>query len=162
MLAHNKANKIVITFSKYFVSLAGIGFIPFAPGTFGSIIAILIWYLVISLSSIIYFYILFFLILLTSFKLVEIYLENVKKNDPSEVILDEFIGQSLPLLFIFQFNIFEILLAFATFRFFDIYKIYPVNKAEKIKGSFGVIMDDIVAGVYSIIIIFIFKLLNLL
>ena len=49
-----------------------------------------------------------------------------------------------------------------TFRFFDIYKIYPINKMEDLKGSYGVILDDIVAGIYSLIILMLYKILMLL
>ena len=48
------------------------------------------------------------------------------------------------------------------FRFFDIYKIYPINKMEDLKGSYGVILDDIVAGIYSLIILMLYKILMLL
>ena len=71
-------------------------------------------------------------------------------------------GQSIPLLFIVNFNIYEVLIAFVTFRFFDIYKIYPINKIEDLKGSYGVILDDIVAGIYSLIILMLYKILTLL
>ncbi len=145
--------------AKYFVSLFGIGFIPIAPGTLGSIFAIIVWYLSITLINIYFFYILLAFVCLGSFKLVKIYLNKEKKEDPSEVIVDEFIGQSLPLIFLIQFNIFEVLLAFCAFRFFDIFKIFPVNLAERIDGATGVILDDIIAGIYSIIIIMIYKLI---
>lgn len=145
--------------SKYFVSLLGIGFIPFAPGTLGSIFAILLWYLSISILNIYYFYFIYALVFLISFKFIEIYLNIEKKEDPSEIIIDEFIGQSVPLLFLIQYNIYEVLLAFCTFRFFDIFKVYPINKAENLKGATGVIMDDIIAGIYSLIIIMIYKII---
>ena len=145
--------------AKYFVSLFGIGFIPIAPGTLGSIFAIIVWYLSITLINIYFFYILLAFVCLGSFKLVKIYLNKEKKEDPSEVIVDEFIGQSLPLIFLIQFNVFEVLLAFCAFRFFDIFKIFPVNLAERIDGATGVILDDIIAGIYSIIIIMIYKLI---
>ena len=111
-------------FAKYFATLFGIGFISLAPGTFGSLFAILIWYVFIDLFSIFYFIVLFLFVLSVSFYFTDIYLDNYKKKDPSEVIVDEFIGQSIPLLFIVNFNIYEVLIAFVTFRFFDIYKIY--------------------------------------
>ena len=149
-------------FTKYFATLFGIGFIPLAPGTFGSLFAILIWYVFIDLFSIFYFIALFLFILSVSFYLTDIYLDNYKKKDPSEVIVDEFLGQSIPLLFIVNFNIYEVLIAFVTFRFFDIYKIYPINKIEDLKGSYGVILDDIVAGIYSLIILMLYKILILL
>jgi len=149
-------------FTKYFATLFGIGFIPPAPGTFGSLFAILIWYVFIDLFSIFYFIALFLFVLSVSFYLTDIYLDNYKKKDPSEVIVDEFLGQSIPLLFIVNFNIYEVLIAFVTFRFFDIYKIYPINKIEDLKGSYGVILDDIVAGIYSLIILMLYKILTLL
>jgi len=149
-------------FTKYFATLFGIGFIPLAPGTFGSLFAILIWYVFIDLFSIFYFIALFMAVLSVSFYLTDIYLDNYKKKDPSEVIVDEFLGQSIPLLFIVNFNIYEVLIAFVTFRFFDIYKIYPINKIEDLKGSYGVILDDIVAGIYSLIILMLYKILILL
>ena len=89
---------------------------------------------------------------------LEIYLNNECKDDPSEVIIDEFIGQSIPLLFLINFNLYEVLLAFCAFRFFDITKIYPINKAEKLSGAKGVILDDIIAGIYSLIIIMFYKI----
>ena len=149
-------------FTKYFATLFGIGFIPLAPGTFGSLLAILIWYVFIDLFSIFYFIVLFLFVLSVSFYFTDIYLDNYKKKDPSEVIVDEFLGQSIPLLFIVNFNIYEVLIAFVTFRFFDIYKIYPINKIEDLKGSYGVILDDIVAGIYSLIILMLYKILILL
>ena len=142
--------------SKYFVSLFGIGFVPFAPGTLGSILAILCWYFSIKYLNI-YFYFILFVVFFTSFKAIHTYLIT-QKEDPSEVIVDEFIGQSLPLLFLPMFDIYEIILAFISFRIFDIFKIYPVNKAENMKGATGIIMDDIIAGIYSLIIIMIYKI----
>ena len=145
-------------FSKYFSTLFGIGYIPIAPGTFGSIFAIIIWYIFINFISFFYFIILFIIIFSVSFFITGIYLDKYKKKDPSEIIIDEFLGQSIPLLFILNFNAFEVLVAFVSFRFFDIYKIYPINKAEEIDGSYGVIFDDIVAGIYSLIILMFYKI----
>ena len=145
-------------FSKYFTTLFGIGLISFAPGTFGSLIAIFIWYAFVNVFSIFYFIVLFLFILSVSFYFTDIYLENYKKKDPSEVVIDEFLGQSIPLLFLVNFNMYEVLIAFVTFRFFDIYKIYPINKMEDIRGSYGVILDDIVAGIYSLIVIMLYKI----
>ena len=149
-------------FAKYFATLFGIGFISIAPGTFGSLFAIFIWYIFIDLFSIFYFILLFLCILSFSFYFTDIYLSNYKIKDPSEVIVDEFLGQSIPLFFIVNFNIYEVLIAFVTFRFFDIYKIYPINKIEDLKGSYGVILDDIIAGIYSLIILMLYKILILL
>ena len=145
-------------FSKYFTTLFGIGLISFAHGKFGSLIAIFILYAFFNVFSIFYFIVLFLFILSVSFYFTDIYLENYRKKDPSEVVIDEFLGQSIPLLFMVNFNMYEVLIAFVTFRFFDIYKIYPINKMEDIRGSYGVILDDIVAGIYSLIVIMVYKI----
>jgi len=144
---------------KVFVSVVGIGYIRIAPGTFGSLFAILVWYISIVYLNIYFFYMIIIIVFICSFKAINIYLRNVNKDDPSEVVVDEFIGQSLPLIFLLQFNVYEVLLAFSSFRLFDIFKIYPVNKVENIKGANGVIMDDVVAGIYSLIIIMIYKII---
>ena len=143
---------------KYFVTLFGIGFISTAPGTLGSIFTIFVWYLSITLLNIYFFYLVFILVFIIAFKSVEIYLNNESKDDPSEVVIDEFIGQSIPLLFLIDYNLYEVLLALCAFRFFDITKIYPINRAEKISGARGVIFDDIIAGIYSLIIIMFYKI----
>ena len=157
-------------FSKYFATLFGIGFISLAPGTFGSLFAILIWYVFIDLFSIFYFIVLFLYVLSVSFYFTDIYLDNYKKKDPSEVIVDEFIGQSIP-IYLYEIShetekspdeaIIFYGICFILFRFFDIKKPFPVSFFDKnYKNSFGVIMDDICAGFYvvlSLICFMIFK-----
>ena len=159
MLDNNKDYEFMIFLIKAFVSVLGIGYIRIAPGTFGSLFAILVWYISINYLNIFFFYIIIIIVFICSFKAINIYLRNENKDDPSEVVVDEFIGQSLPLIFLLQFNVYEVLLAFSSFRLFDIFKIYPVNKVENIKGANGVIMDDVVAGIYSLIIIMIYKII---
>ena len=161
MLDNDKINTNMKSFSKYFVSIFGIGFIPYASGTLGSLFTIIIWYILLN-YNIYAFYILFIIIFIISFKITDVYLNKNSELDPPEVVIDEFIGQSIPLLFIFEFDIYEILLAFSAFRFFDIYKIYPINKAEKMSGSYGIIMDDVIAGIYTLIVIMLYKILFIL
>ena len=156
---NNKNYEFMIFLIKAFVSVFGIGYIRIAPGTFGSLFAILVWYISINYLNIYFFYMVVLIVFICSFKAINIYLRNEDKDDPSEVVVDEFIGQSLPLIFLLQFNVYEVLLAFSSFRLFDIFKIYPVNKVESIKGANGVIMDDVVAGIYSLIIIMIYKII---
>ena len=149
----------MILLIKAFVTVFGIGYIRIAPGTFGSLFAILVWYTSIKFLNIYLFYVILIIAFIFSFKAINIYLRNENKDDPSEVVVDEFIGQSVPLIFLLQFNVYEVLLAFSSFRLFDIFKIYPVNKIENIKGANGVIMDDVVAGIYSLIIVMIYKII---
>ncbi len=148
----------MITFSKYFVSLLGIGFFPIAPGTISSIFTIIIWYIFVDFFNVLYFYIFFLIILFLSFRITSLYLKQCKEKDPPEVVIDEFLGQSIPLLFIIEYNLLELLIAFLSFRFFDIFKVFPINKAEKIDGSIGVLLDDIIAGVYALIVIILFRI----
>ena len=84
--------------------------------------------------------------------------------DAKEIVIDEFIGQSIPILTIYNFvpknNIGDFILytfiSFILFRIFDILKPYPINKIDKdIKNGFGVILDDIVAGIYSSLVFFV-------
>tara|TARA_B110001450_G_scaffold105026_1_gene99445 strand:- start:1746 stop:2081 length:336 start_codon:yes stop_codon:yes gene_type:complete len=100
----------------------------------------------------------FFIYLIFTYIFTNLYLKNSDKDDPSEVISDEVLGQLIPLFIIGSANEhYLILVAFISFRVFDIYKIYPANKAEELTGAHGVIMDDIVAGIYALFVVFIFK-----
>ena len=85
-------------------------------------------------------------------------LDSFSNEDPKEIVIDEFIGQLLPLI-ICNGNLLLILLSFLTFRFFDISKLFPGNIFDKkIKGAMGIIGDDVVAGIYSFITIYLTKL----
>jgi phosphatidylglycerophosphatase A len=88
-----------------------------------------------------------------------------KEIDAKEIVIDEFIGQSVPILTIYNiieknnFNHFILytFLSFILFRIFDIWKPYPINKIDnEMKNGFGVILDDLVAGVFSAIILLTF------
>ena len=76
------------------------------------------------------------------------YLISNESKDPKEVIIDEFIGQFIALIFIPN-SVLGLLLSFLLFRFFDITKLYPVGKVEKIPGAIGVLADDVVAGLMT-------------
>ena len=88
------------------------------------------------------------------------YIRDIEDKDPKEIVIDEAIGQSMPLMFLnVNSDLYIIMVAFVTFRFFDIFKVYPINLSENLPGAIGIIADDIVAGIYSIIVLMIFKLL---
>ena len=132
---------------------------PIASGTLGSGLAIIIWYHLSYLgnTALAFFFIIY---LIFSYIFTHLYLKNSKDDDPSEVISDEVIGQLIPLFIIDSVSDhYLILIAFISFRIFDIYKLYPANKAEELHGAHGVIMDDVVAGIYALIVVFIFKYL---
>jgi phosphatidylglycerophosphatase A len=83
---------------------------------------------------------------------VDEYLKSSENLDPQEVVVDEVLGQWIAIAFI-PFNFKSFLIAFILFRFFDISKIFPINKIEKINGYLGVIGDDLFAGIITAIII---------
>ena len=146
--------------SKTITTLFGAGYIKYAPGTIGSILTVLIWLLIYTAFGQIYFLGLFVILTLSSYYFIQEYLRVFNKKDPQEIIIDEFIGISIPLLFVSSSqSYFEILLVFVSFRIFDIFKIYPVNKAEMLDGPIGIILDDVIAGIYTLIILLIFQII---
>ena len=146
--------------SRTITTLFGAGYIKYAPGTIGSILTVLIWLLIYTAFGQIYFLGLFVILTLSSYYLIKEYLSVFNKKDPQEIIIDEFIGISIPLLFVSSSqSYFEILLVFVSFRIFDIFKIYPVNKAEMLDGPIGIILDDVIAGIYTLIILLIFQII---
>ena len=132
----------------------GIGFLPI-PGTMASLITVIIYYIFYNYLNIIFFII--FLILVLFYSLYSLN-KTIKKffpsSDPKEIVIDEFIGQSIPLL-ICENNFFLIILSFLLFRLFDITKPWPASYFDlKIKNATGVIMDDVIAGIYTFLIIY--------
>ncbi len=155
-----------------FVTMFGLGRIPKIPGTFGSLATVILLYIffhILDLSSILIFVFLT-VIFIFSFKAVALHIKDNANKDPKEVVIDEFIGQSIPIYMYeishgteksFDEAIIFYGVCFILFRFFDIVKPFPVSFFDKkFKNSFGVIMDDICAGFYvvlSLICFMIFK-----
>ena len=153
-------------FNTLFVTMFGLGKIPKIPGTFGSLATIIILYIffhIINLSSIIILIILT-IILILSFLTVSIHIKNKENKDPKEVIIDEFIGQSIP-IYLYEIShgteksnneaIIFYGICFILFRFFDIAKIFPANIIDKrMNNSLGVLLDDLVASIYTVIVLY--------
>jgi len=130
----------------YFIGTGfGSGYIPVAPGTAGSIVAILLYYLFyINPLEWIVLTILFFVIGVWSATQIE---KDIGK-DPSIVVIDEIVGQWIALLFL-PYSLTIVIGAFIFFRLFDILKPYPINKLENMKGGLGIMIDDVLAGIYA-------------
>ena len=148
-------NKII----SIFTTLFWIGYSPIAPGTIGSIFSIVFLYFLIKFVSYSFLVIIFLIILFTSLKLIEKYSNLLKSHDSSTIVIDEFLGIFLIILFYdylkFANDFVMFLLILILFRFFDVLKIFPINWVDKnIKNSFGVVLDDLLAGVYSIIVLY--------
>ena len=155
-----------------FVTLFGIGKIKKIPGSVASLATTLFLFFlfhalnfspeIILISVIVVFFI--------SLYSVNIFIKDLDNKDPKEVVIDEFIGQSIPICLyeiahegskeIDQVLTFYFIM-FILFRIFDIVKPYPVNYYDKkFKNSFGVIMDDVVAGLYVVAVLVLFMVLT--
>ena len=136
-----------------------IGRLKFAPGTIASILTVLIGYYLLKNLNLIEFFMIIIIVNFIGYISIDIYLKRVHENDPKEIVIDEVSGQLISLLPIvllgIEINFQSLFYSFITFRFFDITKI-GLNKIEKLQGALGVLLDDIVAGIYSIIIQFLF------
>ncbi len=134
----------------------GTGFSPFAPGTAGALLATIIW-IVLAFLVLPYTLLLITIALIVLFTILGIWSANVLEKDwgkdPSRVVVDEMVGVWIPLLAVDVDHLYYALLAFVLFRLFDIYKPLGIRKMESLKGGVGVMMDDIVAGLYSLIIL---------
>ena len=128
-----------------------VGRIPLAPGTICSFLAFLSWYyLRFYIEGVFILYgslILFFIGVAVS----TIYSESIKKEDPSEVVIDEWVGQWIALWLIPHSFVWGFL-SFTIFRIFDILKLGPVKGMDDIKSGTGIMMDDVVAGIFALLI----------
>lgn len=128
-----------------------VGRIPFAPGSFCSFLAFLSWYyLRFYMEGVFILYaslILFFVGVAVS----TIYSESIKKEDPKEVVIDEWVGQWIA-LWLIPHSFYWGLLSFFIFRVFDVLKLGPVKGMDDIKSGTGIMMDDVVAGIFALLI----------
>tara|TARA_B110000238_G_scaffold121734_1_gene131806 strand:- start:201 stop:704 length:504 start_codon:yes stop_codon:yes gene_type:complete len=163
---------MIKTFNSILVTMFGLGKIKFMPGTLGSLATtVFLFYLFHSLnisSNIILIGLI--IIFIYSFYAVSTHTESSKNKDPGEIIIDEFLGQSIP-IYLYEIShgtnkesdeaIAYYALFFILFRYFDIMKPFPVNFFDKnFKNSFGVIMDDICAGLYVVLTVVCFMVVK--
>ena len=124
------------------------------PGTLGSLIGLLVGIILKVIFSLTIYIFIIIIITITAVIMINIYQRIAGKEDRSEIIIDEFIGQQIPLFFI-EISAINIILVFVLFRFFDIFKIFPSNYIDKnYKNSFGIIADDLIAGIQASALIF--------
>ncbi len=138
-----------------------IGKIKYAPGTIASLITCLLFILLINIFNIIAIFLITLIIFFYSFVAINNSFDEFEADDPQEIVIDEVIGQMLPLLAI---PIYETLYplptmyycaaAFLSFRLFDVWKPYPISYVDNnIKGALGIMLDDLLASAYSIVIL---------
>lgn len=159
--------KINVLISTFF----GCGYITKIPGTITSgvtVVFIYVAYEILRYTDLKFSMIFFILLFIYSFYAVKDSESEFKNKDPRQIVIDEVLGQSMPLILLLylnqtnQINIaVEIyyILSFLFFRFFDILKPFPVSYFDQnYKNYFGIIMDDIMAGLYSMILIYLISL----
>jgi len=133
------------------------GYFPIASGTVGSFLAILI-YLFIPGFSEPYILVIFILIFLIIGIYTSDFAEKVYGFDPPEVVIDEIVGMWITMLFVPKTYVLSAI-GFLLFRVFDIIKPFPAKQSQQIKGGLGIMIDDLIAGFYSLIILHIILLI---
>ena len=163
---------MIKNFNSLFVTMFGLGKIKFIPGTFGSITTVIILYILFHIFNLSSNLVLLGLIIIFiySFFAVADHIKDNDNKDPGEIIIDEFIGQSIP-IYLYEVShgteksseeaIIFYAICLVLFRFFDIKKPFPVSFFDKnFKNSFGVIMDDVCAGIYVVLSLICFMFLS--
>ena len=161
-------NKIIFLF----VTLFGIGKIKKIPGSVASLATTILLFFLLHVFKISPNFILIFVIIvfLISLYAVNIFIKDLDNKDPKEVVIDEFIGQSIPIC-LYEIahqgskETYHVLtsyfIMFILFRIFDIVKPYPVSYYDKnFKNSFGVIMDDVAAGLYVVAVLVLYMVIT--
>ena len=155
-------------FGKLILTMFNIGKLGKFPGTIASAVTSIIY--IVFFYYKVHYLTLFFMFLFLL--LISIYLINILKNefdcvDSREIVIDEFLGQSIPILFFYlilfeasvslNFFVIIVLISFIGFRFFDILKPYPISLIDaNYKNGFGVVFDDILAGIFTTIVLYVF------
>ncbi len=135
-------------FITLFASGLGTGFLPWAPGTWGSLVGIPLAYVLNTLPSKP-----LALLSLISFIFLAIWVSSEaekmwQEKDFRKIVIDEVCGMSIALLFM-PLTVPTILIAFIFFRFFDVTKLPPANFLERLPGGWGIVLDDVMAGLYA-------------
>ena len=150
----------------------GIGKLPRIPGSYASLVTVIFLYILFHIFSVPADAFLFLLvgIFIISLFAVNLFIRDLTNKDPKEVVIDEFIGQSIPIC-LYEIAHKELIdparvltfyfVMFILFRIFDIAKPYPVSYYDKnFKNSFGVIMDDVCAGLYVVAILVLYMIIT--
>ena len=164
---------MIKNFNFLFVTFFGLGTFRYAPGTITSLVTTI---LLFSLYHILNFssnlILLIFIIIFTyAFYAVSDYIKNNENKDPNEIVIDEVIGQFIP-IYLYEIShgiqknpqdsFFYYIIIFILFRFFDIKKPFPIYIFDKnFNNSFGVIFDDVLAGLYVVLSLIIFMVVKI-
>ena len=148
-------------FNLLFLTFFKIGKIKYAPGTLASLFTCALFFLMVNFLNYSVLFLITLVIFFYSFVAINNSFDEFKSEDPQEIVIDEVVGQILTLLAIPIYEtlyplpiIYYCAISFFLFRLFDIWKPFPVSYADNnITGSLGIMLDDILAGIYSILIL---------
>ena len=148
-------------FNLFFLTFFFIGKIKYAPGTIASFFTCFLFLIFINIFNFTVLFFITLIIFIYSFFAINYSFDEFKSEDPQEIVIDEVVGQMLVLLAVPVYEtlyplpiIYYCIGAFFLFRLFDIWKPYPVNYVDdNVGGSLGIMLDDIIASVYSILIL---------
>ena len=138
--------------SEWIATCFKVGYLPLAPGTWGSIFAILVWWVLLKDLDLLIFGIVIILFFFIGIIVSNIIIDQNGDNDPSHIIIDELVGQWLA-LWMLPDGSFYIIIVFILFRFFDIIKPWPIRFMEQLPKGLGVMCDDLTAGLITLILI---------
>ena len=145
--------------AKLIATLFFVGQAKIAPGSIASLLTTIVFYTLAMKLDYIILVIIIFVTTILSFFAIQVYTTDFKEKDRSEIVIDEVVGQFValsPLLFFeekFPPEIYTCFISFIFFRFFDIVKPYPIYLFDRMNSTFGVIFDDILAGIFSAILL---------
>lgn len=147
------------TFWRIIASFFGIGYFPLAPGTLASLAVLLLYKLLLGHLPWPFLAVMLVLLIAVGTRACHIYAADLGKEDPRSAVIDEAAGQLLVFINLSPTWL-NLWLAFALFRFFDIVKPFPVSRAEKLAGGWGIMADDVVAAVAAKIVLHLYLLLK--
>jgi phosphatidylglycerophosphatase A len=140
--------------AKIISTVFGVGYFPLAPGTMGSLAALIVYWISPEITAI------QLALIILGISVLGVYTatitEHEMKNklgqekgiDPGIIVIDEVVGMLIALLFVPKTTFF-LIAAFILFRIFDITKPYPVRNMERFPGGWGIVLDDVIAGIYA-------------
>ena len=137
------------------IGTCGVGYLPLAPGTFGSLVGVGLFLLLVRVSPLV------IVVAILAVTFAGIWagsrIEELSgRKDPGKVVVDEVAGQMIalfPLTLFARWSTVAVILSFILFRFFDIVKPYPANRLQDLQGGMGIMFDDLVAGVYAAVVV---------
>jgi phosphatidylglycerophosphatase A len=146
----------------WFATWFGCGYSPAAPGTVGSLAAIVIaWALSLAGFGRLHFLVLAFLLLIPAVRSAGVVAGQIGRKDPQIVVVDEVLGQWLTLAGALKLNVLALAIGFGLFRLFDVWKPAPIRLIEQIPGGAGIVLDDMMAGAYAALVLFLVGWFNL-